>query len=190
MIFYLVFYLLSFFDKKNYPSRLYWIFKISLPILKKYLLFHSNNICRPSLPTYIFISLFFVQCSGPDESIETTAERRTSDDILNKYCSPLKSTEIFKDITATDKKPVNNNEKENQQPQQQSRKISFTTEKTIMVNMNDNEKPSTKKADQAKFRKVSIDINYVYEQQQESKPSRMNIHDEKLNDNETGNCQT
>lgn len=123
--------------------------------------------------------------SGPDESIETTAERRTSDDILNKYCSPLKSTEIFKDITATDKKPVNNNEKENQQPQQQSRKISFTTEKTIMVNMNDNEKPSTKKADQAKFRKVSIDINYVYEQQQESKPSRMNIHDEKLNDNET-----
>ena len=58
-----------------------------------------------------------------------------------------------------------------------------------MVNMNDNEKPSTKKADQAKFRKVSIDINYVYEQQQESKPSRMNIHDEKLNDNETGNCQ-
>ena len=55
-----------------------------------------------------------------------------------------------------------------------------------MVNMNDNEKPSTKKADQAKFRKVSIDINYVYEQQQESKPSRMNIHDEKLNDNETG----
>ena len=132
---------------------------------------------------------FFLQYSGPDESIENTAERRTSDDILNKYCSPLKSTEIFKDITATDKKPVNNNEKENQQPQQQSRKISFTTEKTIMVNMNDNEKPSTKKADQAKFRKVSIDINYVYEQQQESKPSRMNIHDEKLNDNETGNCQ-
>ena len=132
---------------------------------------------------------FTFQYSGPDESIETTAERRTSDDILNKYCSPLKSTEIFKDITATDKKPVNNNEKENQQPQQQSRKISFTTEKTIMVNMNDNEKPSTKKADQAKFRKVSIDINYVYEQQQESKPSRMNIHDEKLNDNETGNCQ-
>ena len=129
---------------------------------------------------------FYPQYSGPDESIETTAERRTSDDILNKYCSPLKSTEIFKDITATDKKPVNNNEKENQQPQQQSRKISFTTEKTIMVNMNDNEKPSTKKADQAKFRKVSIDINYVYEQQQELKPSRMNIHDEKLNDNETG----
>ena len=58
-----------------------------------------------------------------------------------------------------------------------------------MVNMNDNEKPSTKKADQAKFRKVSIDINYVYEQQQESKPSRMNIHDEKLNDNETGKGQ-
>ena len=181
---------------------MYWIFKISLPILvlayskeihtfsfQQHLPTHSDKISiQFQLPVlYICISLsFFLQCSGPDESIETAAERRTSDDILNKYCSPLKSTEIFKDITATDKKPVNNNEKENQQPQQQSRKISFTTEKTIMVNMNDNEKPSTKKADQAKFRKVSIDINYVYEQQQESKPSRMNIHDEKLNDNETG----
>ena len=165
---------------KNSHSRLSGISRfLCYFFLKIYLLFISS--------TYIFI--FFLQYSGPDESSETTAERRTSDDILNKYCSPLKSTEIFKDITATDKKPVNNNEKENQQPQQQSRKISFTTEKTIMVNMNDNEKPSTKKADQAKFRKVSIDINYVYEQQQESKPSRMNIHDEKLNDNETGNCQ-
>ena len=147
-------------------------------------LFQSGHSVK--LGDRFLLHFFFFQYSGPDESIETTAERRTSDDILNKYCSPLKSTEIFKDITATDKKPVNNNEKENQQPQQQSRKISFTTEKTIMVNMNDNEKPSTKKADQAKFRKVSIDINYVYEQQQESKPSRMNIHDEKLNDNETG----
>ena len=50
-----------------------------------------------------------------------------------------------------------------------------------MVNVNDNDQP-TKKADQAKFRKVSIDINYVYDQQQGSNPSRMNIHDEKLND--------
>merc|ERR1711970_125635 len=48
------------------------------------------------------------------ETNETTAERRTSDEILNKYCSPLKSTEIFKDITGNDKKPpVVNNEKEN-----------------------------------------------------------------------------
>jgi len=119
------------------------------------------------------------------ETNETTAERRTSDEILNKYCSPLKSTEIFKDITGTDKKPpVVNEEKENHH--KQPRKISFTTEKTIMVNVNDNDQP-TKKADQAKFRKVSIDINYVYDQQQGSNPPRMNIHDEKLNDidNET-----
>merc|ERR1739838_1071011 len=38
------------------------------------------------------------------ETNETTAERRTSDEILNKYCSPLKSTEIFKDITGNDQK--------------------------------------------------------------------------------------
>ena len=113
------------------------------------------------------------------ETNETTAERRTSDEILNKYCSPLKSTEIFKDITGNDKKPPVNEDKENNH--KQPRKISFTTEKTIMVNVNDNDQP-TKKADQAKFRKVSIDINYVYDQQQGSNPSRMNIHDEKLND--------
>jgi len=113
------------------------------------------------------------------ETNETTAERRTSDEILNKYCSPLKSTEIFKDITGNDKKPPVNEDKENNH--KQPRKISFTTEKTIYVNVNDNDQP-TKKADQAKFRKVSIDINYVYDQQQGSNPSRMNIHDEKLND--------
>merc|ERR1719225_2069225 len=60
-------------------------------------------------------------------------------------------------------------------------KYHLPLKKTIMVNMNDNDQP-TKKADQAKFRKVSIDINYVYDQQQGSNPSRMNIHDEKLND--------
>ena len=131
------------------------------------------------------ISLFFSSENGDtnsetSETNETPAERRTSDEILNKYCSPLKSTEIFKDITGNDnKKPPVNEEKENQQ--RQPRKISFTTEKTIMVNVNANDQP-TKKADQAKFRKVSIDINYVYDQQQGSNPSRMNIHDEKLND--------
>ena len=53
--------------------------------------------------------------------------------------------------------------------------------------MNDNDQPTKKSSDQnSKFRKVSIDINYVYEQQQGSDPSRMNIHDEKLNNNDTG----
>ena len=121
-------------------------------------------------------------CSEPLETNDTTAERRTSDDILNKYCSPLKSTEVFKDITATDKKPIND---EKEKPQQQ-RKISFTTEKTIMVNMNQDNNDQQKPADHSKFRKVSIDINYVYEQEQGSDPSRMNIHDEKLNNNDTG----
>jgi hypothetical protein len=124
--------------------------------------------------------------SEPLETNDTTAERRTSDDILNKYCSPLKSTEVFKDITATDKKPIND---EKEKPQQQ-RKISFTTEKTIMVNMNQDNNDQQKPADHSKFRKVSIDINYVYEQEQGSDPSRMNIHDEKLNNNDTVNSTT
>ena len=46
--------------------------------------------------------------------------------------------------------------------------------------MNQDNNDQQKPADHSKFRKVSIDINYVYEQEQGSDPSRMNIHDEKI----------
>ena len=146
------------------------------------------------------------------------------DQILNKYCSPLKSTEIFKDLV-NDKNPesaskqddqeeknqasgqeekivkknnIENNpekikenqaqpppqelskkdQKKNKTPQTHAeRKISFTTEKTILINPADILTP-----EQAKIRKVSIDINYVYEQHYLSNPGGPEIiQDEQVN---------
>ena len=90
-------------------------------------------------------------------------------DILNKYCSPLKSTEIFKDLVD---KPSGDDDKDEDDEsigeeeevvnveKQSERKISFTTEKTILINNHSNSDVNQ----QANIRKVSIDINYVYEQ--------------------------
>ena len=87
-------------------------------------------------------------------------------DILNKYCSPLKSTEIFKDLVDKpsgddkDEDDESIGEEEVNVEKQSERKISFTTEKTILINNHSN----TDVNQQANIRKVSIDINYVYEQ--------------------------
>ena len=91
-------------------------------------------------------------------------------DILNKYCSPLKSTEIFKDLVDKpsgdddkdeDDESIGEEEEEVVNVEKQSeRKISFTTEKTILINNHSNSDVNQ----QANIRKVSIDINYVYEQ--------------------------
>ena len=80
-------------------------------------------------------------------SSSSSSAENNKNEILNKYCSPLKSTELFKDIS-------NHGEKK-EDDKSGTRKISFTTEKTILINDN-------------KMRKVSIDINYVYEQEHTS----------------------
>lgn len=85
--------------------------------------------------------------ASSDPCIEN--RRRSAEEILMKNCSPLKSTELLKDIT-------DKNDNDQPKPKRTPRKTSFTTEKTIMVNNANNNKD-------AKVRKVSIDINYVYE---------------------------
>ena len=59
-----------------------------------------------------------------------------------------------------------------EEPPAPQRKISFTSEKTIMINNTDTEKPPKPNG-----RKVSIDINYVFETQTQSSTV---IQDEKL----------
>jgi len=130
--------------------------------------------------TYITIS------SGKPARIRESSptkkpNERISDDVLNKYCSPLKSTEIFKDCIKTDQ--VKKIDPEQPANAAGSRKISFTTEKTIMINHDQHQDTNT----DPKIRKVSIDINYVYEQQHinlNDHPRPMTINDEKLAANE------
>lgn len=117
--------------------------------------------------------------SSPTKKIEQSV--KSTDDILNKPWSPLKSTEFFKDLSPNqtqaelgEKNPGENQPQDQAQP---SRKISFTTEKTIMINSNDQGK-----ADQVKSnRKISIDINYVFDQADLSPERKINvIQDEKF----------
>ena len=119
--------------------------------------------------TYITISSgkpTRIRESSPSKRNSPETEKRpnsynNADDILNKYCSPLKSTEIFKDLTSEVNKKEENVEISDEKP---TRKISFTTEKTIIIN---DDNAARKPVDNPKMRKVSIDINYVYEQQEQ-----------------------
>merc|ERR1711860_324530 len=64
-----------------------------------------------------------------------------------------------------------------------TRKISFTTEKTIVIGNAADIKSSNKNVkEDPKMRKVSIDINYVYEHQHTNTSTQ--IKDEKLKENE------
>ena len=171
--------------------------------------------------TYITIT------SGGSSTRIRESSPSKKDQILNKYCSPLKSTEIFKDLV-NDKHSESNNKQDDDQEQDQSerlvknieknpennkndqgssapqelikdqqqkkktphefseRKISFTTEKTILINQqlqqpkNVNPAAEVLTPEQAKIRKVSIDINYVYEQHYLSNPGA-EIQDEQVN---------
>ena len=174
--------------------------------------------------TYITIT------SGGSSTRIRESSPSKKDQILNKYCSPLKSTEIFKDLV-NDKHSESNNKQDDDQEQDQSerlvknieknpennkndqgsspppqelikdqqqkkktphefseRKISFTTEKTILINQQQQPKNINPAAEvltpeQAKIRKVSIDINYVYEQHYLSNPGAEIIQDEQMVNN-------
>ena len=174
--------------------------------------------------TYITIT------SGGSSTRIRESSPSKKDQILNKYCSPLKSTEIFKDLV-NDKHSESNNKQDDDQEQDQSerlvknieknpendkndqgssapqelikdqqqkkktphefseRKISFTTEKTILINQqlqqpkNVNPAAEVLTPEQAKIRKVSIDINYVYEQHYLSNPGAEIIQDEQMVNN-------
>lgn len=100
--------------------------------------------------TYITIS------SGKPTQIRESSP--TKRDILS--CgTPLKTTKILKDL-----RKENDDDEAPPIEAPPQRKISFTTEKTIQINAAEN--PDQQKIMDQKMRKISIDINYVYEQDQ------------------------
>ena len=137
-----------------------------------------ERLSTDSSKTYITIS-----SGGQSTRIRESSPTKcttSNKEVLNKYCSPLKSTEIFKDLV--DKNCDNKNEDikvdEDKVPElKPDRKISFTTEKTILIGGGQGSVADTI-AQNAKIRKVSIDINYVYEQHFLNNPGE--IQDETL----------
>ena len=131
---------------------------------------NSPNLSRSLSRERLDTSKTYIRISSKNSSIrEVSPTKRVTSDTTEKLSKiePLKSTEIFKDLTSDKKGEQNNNE-----PEKPQRKISFTTEKTILINDN-----ATIRED-PKVRKVSIDINYVYEHQHVNEPFKMK--DEKL----------
>lgn len=112
--------------------------------------------------TYITIS------SGKPAQIRESSP--TKRDILQSG-TPLKTTKILKELWKED------DEEPAPCVEPQQRKISFTTEKTIQI-----QAPSSAKMEQ-KMRKISIDINYVYEQDH-GIPMTKVIKDDKFVENE------
>ena len=106
---------------------------------------------------------------SPTKKVESTSQENS---VLGQNFEPLKTTEILKDLNSDSKKDENENNEA-----KATRKISFTTEKTILIGDNANIKEELL----PKMRKVSIDINYVYEQQMNQSTQ---IKDEKVQENE------
>ena len=100
----------------------------------------------------------YIRISSQNSSIREVSPTKKMEPKLG-LGQPLKSTEILQNL------PKN-------EPKKQERKISFTTEKTIVIN-----EDSTIKEEQ-KVRKVSIDINYVYEHEQTNKQTEISTENE------------
>jgi len=121
--------------------------------------------------TYIRISSekSSIRENSPSKKVENLDNTK---EILGQNFEPLKTTEILKDLNS-DKIKTDDNDNEIKA----TRKISFTTEKTIVIGDSKN----VKAEENPKMRKVSIDINYVYEHQHTNKTQ---IKDEKIKENE------
>merc|ERR1712029_820424 len=121
--------------------------------------------------TYIRISSekSSIKENSPSKKVENLDNTK---EILGQNFEPLKTTEILKDLNS-DKIKTDDNDNEIKA----TRKISFTTEKTIVIGDSKN----VKVEENPKMRKVSIDINYVYEHQHTNKTQ---IKDEKIKENE------
>merc|ERR1712029_339415 len=121
--------------------------------------------------TYIRISSekSSIRENSPSKKVENLDNTK---EILGQNFEPLKTTEILKDLNS-DKIKTDDNDNEIKA----TRKISFTTKKTIVIGDSTNAKAE----ENPKMRKVSIDINYVYEHQHTNKTQ---IKDEKIKENE------
>lgn len=131
--------------------------------------------------TYIRISSnakSSIRESSPTKKVESSQEN--TKEILGQNFEPLKTTEILKDLNSNSDSSSSKKVDDNDNEIKATRKISFTTEKTIVIG-NANAADKNMKED-PKMRKVSIDINYVYEHQHTNTPTQ--IKDEKLKENE------
>ena len=134
--------------------------------------------------TYIRISSnakSSIRESSPTKKVESFSSQENTKEILGQNFEPLKTTEILKDLNSNSdsSKKVDDNDNEIKA----TRKISFTTEKTIVIGNAADIKSSNKNVkEDPKMRKVSIDINYVYEHQHTNTSTQ--IKDEKLKENE------